>query len=205
MHLEVITSKQKEIFDKLKKFPEYYLTGGTALALQIGHRISLDFDLFSKKDIPPNLLRKVRRVFQGSYVKVIISHSEQLSVEINKTKIDFVKYSFPLMLKTIKFKGLKIAQIPDIALMKAFTLSHRGEMKDYVDLYFILKKKYLTLKDIEKMSEKKYGDKFNFRLFLEQLTYLEDVEEKKINFLQEKVTKKDIQKFFEKEIRKIKI
>lgn len=51
MHLEAITLEQKTIFDKLKNFPEYYLAGGTALALQIGHRISIDFDFFSKKEI----------------------------------------------------------------------------------------------------------------------------------------------------------
>jgi len=203
MHLEAITSKRKRIFNKLKNFSGYYLTGGTALALQIGHRISIDFDLFSKKNIPLELLKKVRRVFKDDQVKIIVNHSEQLSVEIDETKIDFVKYNFPLMSKPIKFEGLKIFPISEIALTKAYTLGHRATMKDYVDLYFILKEKYITLKKIKEMAEKKYRNEFNFRLFLEQLIYLEDIKEEKIEFLREKVVKQEIQNFFEKEVKKI--
>jgi len=154
MHLEVITSRRRRIFEKLRKFPEYYLTGGTALALQIGHRISVDFDLFSKKEIPKSLLPKIKRVFKGFKVKGKIVHPEQLSVEIDKTRIDFVKYNFPLLLRPIKFEGIKIARILEIAAMKAFTLSYRGAFKDYVDLYFILKNKHATLEEIKKMAEK---------------------------------------------------
>lgn len=205
MHLEAITLKRKRIFDKLRNFPDYYLVGGTALALQIGHRISIDFDLFSEKEIPSGLLRKVKRVFKNEKVKTILDHSEQLSVEINKTKIDFVKYGFPLISQPIMFEGLKILPVSEIALMKALTLSHRGTMKDYVDLYFIVKENYITLKEIEKKAEKKYGNEFNFRLFLEQLTYLKDIREEKIEFLREKITKEEMEKFFENEVKKIKI
>lgn len=205
MHPEAITSKRRRIFDKLKKFPEYYLTGGTALALQIGHRISIDFDLFAKKEIPKSLLPKIRRVFKGFKIRVVLSHSEQLGIEVDGTRIDFVKYNFPLILKPIKFEGLKIVRVPEIAAMKAFTLSHRGVLKDYVDLYFVLKDKHTTLKEIKKIAEKKYGNEFNFRLLLEQLIYLEDVKEEKIEFLEEKVTKEEIERFFEKEIKKMEL
>lgn len=205
MHLEAITSKRRKIFDKLKDFSEYYLAGGTALALQIGHRVSIDFDLFAKENISSNLLRKIRRVFKDNQIKIIVSHSEQLSVKINNTKIDFVKYNFPLVSEPIKFEGLKILSVPEIALTKAFTLSYRGTMKDYVDLYFILKEKYITLKEIKKGAEKKYKDEFNFRLFLEQVVYLEDIQEEEIEFLRDKVAKEEIKTFFEKEIKKTKI
>jgi len=187
----------------LKKFPGFYLVGGTALALQIGHRISVDFDLFSKKDIPKSLLPKVKRVFNELEVKVLINHSEQLSVKINETKIDFVKYKFPLILKPIEFEGVKILPVKEIAATKAFVLNYRGTLKDYIDLYFILKNKYVSLKEIKKLAEKKYKDEFNFRLFLEQLVYLEGLREEKIEFLRKKVGKKQMQEFFEKEIRKI--
>ncbi|MEA3292883.1 MAG: nucleotidyl transferase AbiEii/AbiGii toxin family protein [Patescibacteria group bacterium] len=58
MYLEVIELKKKKVFQKLNNFSEFYLVGGTGLALQIGHRISVDFDLFSQKDIPKNFLKK---------------------------------------------------------------------------------------------------------------------------------------------------
>jgi len=90
--------------------------------------------------------------------------------------------------------------------MKAFAVGRRGILKDYVDLYFILKEKHSTLKRIKELAEKKYDD-FNFRLFLEQLFYLEDVREKEeeIEFLKKPVTKKEMVEFFEKEIKKSKI
>lgn len=208
MHPEVLKLEQKKIFAKIVKFPDFYLVGGTALALQIGHRISIDFDLFSKEDIPRRLLPKIKRVFKDKEIKVIVNHSEQLSVEIGGIRIDFVKYKYSLVLKLIEFEGVKILPVAEIATMKAYTLNYRGTLKDYIDLYFILKGKYTTLKEIEGIGEKKYKNDFNFRLFLEQIVNLEDIkkeEEKKIEFLKEKVGKREIQKFFENEIGKIKI
>ena len=72
MFLEAIKSEQKKIFEKLKYFPGFYLAGGTALALQIGHRISIDFDLFSEKDVSSELLDKVRKVFKNFGVKTSV-------------------------------------------------------------------------------------------------------------------------------------
>src|SRR3989338_38838 len=205
MHLEVLKSEQREIFLKLRRLPEFYLVGGTALALQIKHRIYIDFDLFSKKNIPQNLLVKVRRIFSGLKVKVIVNHSEQLSVRIKGIKVDFVKYKFPLVLKPIIFEGVKIVSIREIAAMKAYTLNQRGTLKDYVDLYFILKERYSTLERIKKIAEKKYESEFNFRLFLEQLIYLEDVKEMDIQYIKEPIGKEEIKNFFQKEVKKIKL
>lgn len=205
MYLEALKLEQKKIFVKLGEFPDFYLVGGTALALQIGHRISVDFDLFSKEDIPRTLLPKVKRVFRDMEVKVIINHLEQLSVKTGETKIDFVKYNFPLILKLIEFKNVKILPVAEIAAMKAYTLNYRGSLKDYIDLYFVLKRKHTSLKEIKEIGEAKYKNDFNFRLFLEQILYLEGFKEEKIEFLKEKVTKKEIQEFFEKEIGKFKI
>ena len=63
MHKEVLTKEGIALFSKLSALSEYYLDGGTGLALQIGHRISVDFDFFSNKEIPKNLLAKIKRVF----------------------------------------------------------------------------------------------------------------------------------------------
>lgn len=204
MHLEALKSKQKEIFEKLSKFPGFYLVGGTALALQIGHRISIDFDFFSDKDIPPTLMKKVRRVFKGFGVKTILDHSEQLSVAVEGTKIDFVKYKFPLILELIEFEEVKMLKVPEIAATKAYTLNYRGTFKDYVDLYFILKDKHSSLSEIKRIAEKKYREEFNSRLFLEQLIYLEDLKEEKIEFLKKKISSSEIEEFFKKEVKKIK-
>lgn len=205
MQPAALKSEQRKIFKKLRYFPEFYLVGGTALALQIGHRISVDFDLFSAKEIPPGLLDKVKRIFKEFKIKTIINHSEQLSVKADKTKIDFVKYNFPLTLDLIEFEGVKVLSITEIAAMKALALNHRGTLKDYVDLYFILKDKYSTLKEVKRIAEKKYKEEFNFRLFLEQTVYLKDIKEEKLQFLKEKVSINQLEEYFQKKIKKLKL
>lgn len=206
MHLEVLKLKQRKIFERLNKFPEYYLVGGTGLALQIGHRLSVDFDLFSKKIVPSTLLGKLRKVFRKDKREVILNIAGQLSVEINGIRIDFVENKFPLILKPREFRGVKIVQVPEIGAMKAYTLNYRGTLKDYVDLYFILKDKYTTLQRIKEIAEKKYKSEFNFRLLLEQLVYLKDIKREDIKFLGERfVSEEEMVKSFEKEIAKIKL
>jgi len=91
MQIEVLKSKQQKIFSYLLKFPEFYLVGGTALALQIGHRMSIDFDLFSKNNITPALLAKIKRVFKDYKIEISLRNREQLTVKIDGVKIDFVK------------------------------------------------------------------------------------------------------------------
>lgn len=205
MQLAALKSEQRKIFEKLRYFPEFYLVGGTALALQIGHRISVDFDLFLAKEIPPSLLDKVRRIFKEFKIKTIINHSEQLSIKANEIKIDFVKYNFPLALDLIEFEGVKVLSVAEIAAMKAFALNQRGTLRDYIDLYFILKEKRSTLKEIKRIAGEKYKEEFNFRLFLEQLVYLKDIEEEKIQFLKEEVDKNQLEKYFQEEVKKIKL
>jgi len=205
MHLEALKLKQKEIFEKLYHFSDFYLVGGTALALQIRHRRSVDFDLFHNKEISDNLLPKIRRVFKDFEVKTILKHSEQSIVKIDGIKVDFVKYAFPLILDLAEFKNVKMVKVPEIAAMKAYTLNYRGTYKDYVDLYFILKEKYATIGQIKKIAEAKYKENFNFRLFLEQLIYLEDFKLEEIEFLKKKIEKSEMKNFFEREIKKIKI
>jgi len=205
MPLEALKSDQKKIFEKLKNFTEFYLVGGTALALQVGHRKSVDFDLFSAEDIPSKLLDKVKIIFKDFNIKVVINHSEQLSIRINNAKIDFVKYDFPLVLDFIHFNGVKLLSAPEIAAMKAYALNRRGVLKDYVDLYFILKDKLSTLEEIKEIAEKKYKDEFNFRMFLEQLVYLKDIKDDEIIFLKKPVGKREIEIFFQKKIGEIKL
>ncbi len=205
MHQEVITSKARKIFDKLSGFPRFYLAGGTGLALQLGHRVSVDFDLFWEKDIPKDLLLKVRRVFKDFEIKIVVNHSEQLIVAVEGINTSFVKYPFPVISKFIGHQGVKILPPLEIAAMKAYALGRRATLKDYVDLYFVLKEKVNSLEEIVTFCVKKYGSEFGSRLFLEQLIYLKDVEKIEIQFLKEKVSVPEIEKFFERKVKKITI
>jgi len=205
MHQEAITSEAKKVFEKLKNFSKFYLVGGTGLALQLGHRLSVDFDFFWEKEIPKNLLPKLRTVYKDSEIEVILNHSEQLTVTIDGISVSFVKYTFPVISKFLDYQGIKILPAPEIAAMRAYALGQRATFKDYVDLYFVLKEKVANLKEIISLCEKKYREEFDARLFLEQLVYSEDIEEIEIQFLKEKVDRLKIENFFKKEIKKIKI
>jgi len=205
MHQEVIISKAKVILNGLNNFSDFYLAGGTGLALQLGHRISVDFDFFWEEDIPKGLLAKVRRVFKEYQMETIVNRSAQLTVTVDEVMISFVKYPFPIFSRFIDYQGIKILSPIGIAAMKAFALGGRAALKDYVDLYFILKKKIVSLEEIITLCQKKYGNEFNQRLFLEQLVYSKDIEETEIQFLKEKVDKLEIKRFFQEEIKKLKI
>ena len=205
MNPEAISLKRQKIFQKLKNFPQFYLAGGTALALQIGHRMSDDFDLFSEKDIPAELLEKVEKIFKESTIDIITNHSEQLSLIIDQTKVDFVKYPFPLILNLIEYEEVKIIKISEIAATKAYTIGRRATYKDYIDLYFILSEKHSSLPEIIKISKEKFKEHFDPKLFLEQLVYLEDIQEEPIQFLKKKVGKKELEDFFQEEIKRIRL
>lgn len=205
MKIEALKSKQQEILPYLKEFKDFYLVGGTALALQMGHRVSVDFDLFTESNLPIGLLNKIKIVFRGCKIAVSVKLPEQLTVKVDDMKIDFVSHKFAFVLPPLEFKKVKIAQIPEIAAMKAFVLNFRGSDKDYIDLYFILKEKHSSLQEIAKIGERKYGDEFNFRLFLEQLLYLDGLKRVEIEFLRDKVSEKQMIDFFTREIKNIKL
>ena len=205
MHREALTKEAIQLFSKLKEFDGFYLAGGTALALQIGHRISVDFDLFCRDDISKNLLDKVKKIFSEfkGNISPIINNPDELSVLIGGVKATFLKYPFPVLNNFVDWNGLKILDIPELSATKAYTIGRRGSFKDYVDLFFVLSENYSNLDQIIELAEKKYGNEFNSRLFLEQLVYLDDVEETSILFLKKPVDKKQIEDFFAQEVRRI--
>jgi predicted nucleotidyltransferase component of viral defense system len=200
MHYEALTKEGQRIFKFLDKFDGFVLAGGTALALHIGHRVSVDFDFFTEDDIDTNLLPKVKRVFSEYSVAVLIDNKEELTFLVNKIKVTFLKYPFKQIYKNDKFEELELFSIKEIALMKAYSVGRRGAYKDYLDLFYILKGKHILLDEIIEKCSEKYGDAFNSRLFLEQLIYLDDVEEVSIQFLNTNVSKNDVKNFLENEV-----
>lgn len=205
MRLEVLTKERAKIFSKLNIFSDFYLAGGTALALQIGHRISVDFDLFSPKEIKRSLLAKVKKVYRDNKVAVSVNNSDELTVFLGKIKVTFFHYPFPVILPLVKAAGVKMLSVSELAATKAHTIGHRGVLKDYIDLYFVISQGFVSLKRIITLALKKYGADFNARLFLEQLIYLEDVPEEKILFLKKSVSKNQIARFFIKKVKELKL
>ncbi len=113
------------------------MAGGTALALQIGHRISYDLDFFSNQDFQTeSLISDIRK--SGVPFQVISEAEGTLMAEVGGVKVSLFKYEYEFMEKTIPFQGIELAGIMDIAAMKVIAISQRGTKRDFVDLYVIL-------------------------------------------------------------------
>lgn len=205
MHLEVLDERGKEIFFHLKKFKDFYLAGGTALALQLGHRVSDDFDLFSPKSISRSLLQKVKSVFPSKKITVSVNNRNELTFFVSGKKVTMLAYPFSVLLPYVNYDGIKFLSPKEIGATKAYTIGRRGSYKDYIDIYFLLRLRRATLKEIIMLASKKYKKDFHSRLFLEQLLYLDDVGDTNIKFLKKKIVKSELLDFFKKEIRKIKL
>ena len=200
MHQEVLTNEGAALLPVLSRFPGFYLAGGTALALQIGHRVSVDFDLFRAEPITPSLYPRVERAFPFPALP-LVNNSDELTVSVNGVKVTFLHYPFPVLDPFEIYAGLPLLSVREIAATEAYTIGRRGSYKDYVDLYYILAEGRTTLAEIIANAEKKFGDAFNARLFLEQLVYLGDVQDTEIQFLKPVVTPRKLLAFFENSIR----
>lgn len=165
----------------------YYLAGGTGLALHLGHRRSYDLDLFTlhATDVLPNperISEDLTSQFGADRATVVLKQADQLHWSIDGTKVSFIAYPFPLRYPTSRYLGVQLADERDIALMKAYAIGRRATARDYIDLYFLLRKGPLTLEDLAAEATEKFtlhGESvFSIKLFLSQLTYTEDVEGK---------------------------
>ena len=200
MHYEALNQETKNIWKKCGfLLHDFYLAGGTALALQIGHRISVDLDFFSPDPLKKTLLSKIEEQFGP--VSVLVNTKSELTLIAEGVKMTFLHYPFILKYKTVDANITPLASILDIASMKAYTIGRRRSFKDYVDVYFILSKEYITLDLLISDSKEKYGYAFNDRLFCEQLTSPEDLDDENIIWLEKPLSKADMQSFFQEKIK----
>lgn len=201
MHLEVLNENTRKVWDQFGFLKGFYLAGGTALALQIGHRVSVDLDFFSDEPIKKTLLKELEEKF--GYIKIFIKSTNELTVEILGVKVTFLHYPFPLLDGKVKTSVVPLASVKDLSSMKAYALGRRATLKDYIDLHIIVSKGLATIQSIIIDAKNKYGDAFNDRLFFEQLVYTEDIGEEPIVWLVPSISKEEVKSFFEGEIKKI--
>ncbi|MDP2664826.1 MAG: nucleotidyl transferase AbiEii/AbiGii toxin family protein [bacterium] len=205
MHEEVLDEKRRAVFAKLSQFPDFYLSGGTALAFYLGHRISVDFDLFSSQKIPRDLLEKIEKVYQGSSVLPSVNNPDELTVFINSVKTTFLFYPFPVVLGFTEYQGIQLSSVKEIAATKAYALGRRVAYRDYIDLYFVLAERHATLSEIIEIAERKYAENFNSRLFLEQLVDVEEPQDTSLIFLKGEIGKAQMEQLFRNAVSEIKI
>lgn len=175
LHKEILTREQVELLPLLEKFSkDFGLVGGTAVALHIGHRESIDFDLFSPKKFEnAQIKRKIQSIKKID--KVARSEEGELTFLIGSVKFTFFYYPFQIEFDKCLNSIIKMPNLLILAAMKAYALGHRTKWKDYVDLYFIMKDFY-TINEIAKKGKEIFGGEFNERIFREQLSYFKDID-----------------------------
>ena len=175
MHKEILSAEQQIIMPLVKEFGrEYYLAGGTAVALHLGHRRSIDFDLFKPTSL--NIKKNISRISEyGLPFTITRRVPEQMNVTVGGIKFTFLEYPFKTK-GSIKFEDIiKVPELIDLAAMKAYALGRRSKWKDYVDLYFILKYDY-SIRQISARASEIFDQLFSEKLFRAQLSYFEDVD-----------------------------
>ncbi|TEU11760.1 MAG: hypothetical protein E3J25_07735 [Anaerolineales bacterium] len=166
-HWEAITPSARVLLAVLGQLPllrPFYLGGGTALALRLGHRISQDLDLFANIESLDDVLRHsiIEELRKGHAVNVLRDSVFGLILEANGQAISFFSYGYPMLESTDLVSGVQIAGILDIGLMKMDAVAGRGTRRDFYDLYFIAS--LVSLDELFAQSTKKYPHSRGFEM-----------------------------------------
>lgn len=200
-YLDQLSKEREEVFQQLKQISKnFVLAGGTAIMLQIGHRLSYDFDCFSVRPLSSNLLRQIKKVF-GAFISPRVQTSEQITFATrDRIEVAFVHHPYKALQKIINTEYLPLFSLDDLAANKAYVIGRRGVWRDYVDLFFFLKWNLYSLDKISALAKKKFTGEFNEKLFLEQLVYFDDLIIVPITFIKESYGEKEIKSFLEKKV-----
>jgi len=174
MHKEILTDEQFGLLSLVKSFSgDFGLVGGTAIALYLGHRRSIDFDLFSLKEFDNSEIK--RKISEFSRIDhVIRDETNQFSSQIKGVRFTFLSFPYPIIFSENFENIIKLPDLLTLAAMKAFTLGRRAKWKDYVDLYFVARH-HNGIREICEKAREIFRGEFNEKLFRSQLAYFEDI------------------------------
>lgn len=195
--LELLKSLMQQEF-----LSDFNLVGGTALALQLGHRISVDLDLFTDKEfntteIKAQLEQEYKLIDVIENKAGIIQKIEYPVNSANFIKVDIVKYRYKLINPPIIKEGIRLLSMEDIIPMKLTAMANRGLKKDFYDIYFLLQE--YTLKEMIEFFEKKFSNYNNFYI-IKSLTYFEDAENDFEPKLLKKCTWDEVKQFIKSKV-----
>ena len=194
------TAENLVLLGKSKILGSAYLAGGTALALQIGHRISYDLDFFTDQKFKAQIFLKEMSRFK-LYQHERVGWGTILG-RLGNVKFSLFYYPYPLLRKPISFKNINIADIADISAMKIAAISERGTKRDFVDLYFILQK--IALNEAFNFYDKKYQKLSSNSVHIKKsLVYFEDAEKDPTPKMIIPVSWGKVKTFFKKEVKNI--
>ncbi|MEY4904056.1 MAG: hypothetical protein RLZZ292_1871, partial [Bacteroidota bacterium] len=174
LQLRTIEPRTLELLKQLNNEPllaNNFLVGGTSLALQLGHRFSIDLYLFTHHPFnAEELLETLKRYFT---VQPLTVNSTIFISVVNGVKVDVVHFKYPFAHPILEVEGVRLADIRDVAPMKLDAVTKRGSKKDFYDMYFLLQK--YTLSEILNWYNTMFGHSTSFHV-LRSLTYFEDAE-----------------------------
>lgn len=177
MFLNAVDKQLLLLIDSLASHGEvaerFYLAGGTGLALQLGHRTSIDIDLFSQNTFDAE---RYASLIIGLGGRVIQAESGTIHAVLDGVKVSFLYYPYPLLRQLQIFHGIQVASIEDIAAMKAVAISQRGDKKDFFDMYEILKT--MTPNYLKSLFLEKFGEaRINCYHILKSFFYFDDADQ----------------------------
>jgi nucleotidyltransferase AbiEii toxin of type IV toxin-antitoxin system len=184
-NLNVLPPPQKQVWEELSSTPsDFILYGGTAIALRLGHRTSVDFDFFSPKNFDPEQLYRDIPYLDGG--KILQQTKNTLTCRINREGEVFLSFFGGLTIKQVSMpsvsqsNNIRIASLLDLAGTKAAVIQKRSELKDYLDIDALLTEGKLSLDVILACGQVIYGNAFNPIITLKALVYFEDSELKNL-------------------------
>ena len=175
LHLTTVQPDTLGLLKKLMRLPElevFNLAGGTALALQIGHRHSVDLDFFG--DVAFDAAEVMAAIKDFAEVGIINQSRSILILNTDGVKTDFVRYRYPLLNPIVIIDDIRMLSTLDIGAMKIAAITNRGRQRDFYDLFFLLK--IYSLRQLLDAYNTKYTDGSEF-LALKSIIYFEDAEE----------------------------
>lgn len=175
LHTETVDANTLDLLKQIQANPNFFetrLVGGTALALQIGHRKSVDLDLFGNILLEPMELAQELQVYGTISMR---SASQRIHrMVFRDVQLDIVQYDYPWLRPPIQESGVRLAAIPDIAVMKLAAITNRATKKDFIDLAFLLEQ--FPLLQMLEFYRQKFTDGEPF-MVLKSLVFFEDAED----------------------------
>lgn len=192
LHYKSVSAELLELLEFImnqREFDEFNLVGGTSLALQMGHRISIDIDLFGASEIDEDLFLEVLKKF--GTVQVIKKSKNILICSVNGIKVDFVNYQYRLLESPLLEENIRLVKKKDIAVMKVNAIAGSGSIKDFIDVYFLLNE--FSINEMIGFYLQKYSDGSEF-MVRKSLTYFDDADNEEAPIMFQTITWKEIKK-----------
>ena len=200
MFRETINQETKLVLEKITQTDlggKFYLAGGTALAIQLGHRESIDLDWFCQ-DVFSNQTVKYELSELGD-LQITSEEDGTVNGVLDDVKVSFFRYRYEPMFPLLDIDGVNLADERDIAAMKIDAMSSRGSKKDFIDIYFLLKK--YSLEELIEFFEKKYhGIDYNKLHILKSLVYFVDADMEPMPKMIEKIDWEDVKNGIRKKV-----